>query len=499
MKLEPDQQFTVYLTPLTPVHIGCAVDYEPTDTLIHNKQLYHLKGLADWQGAGREALAKELTSAQTFQQIQAAFTKIAAELKALATRPTPMPFDAVWNSDKRGKIKTIERTAFNAFSATPIVTGSALKGAFRNAYIESNRLQGSFDSDPLRQLKISDSSIQSQALTAIFQRQSRHRDMTKTSVEDASQNYAESILAGQKEAFECVVSKQSLDGKASLKELDLTELISLVCQHTFTTIQTEMNTQRGNADNLPLKVWWLKHNAKLQMLKNKGAALIRIGKHVGAEQLTDGRERRIKTKYNTPAPISTTLAFDGKNNYPFGFMLLVPDYARADCEPLLNELLAAMPNELATLKAAQAMQETHLTEIATIKAKWVADESYRIQKAKDEEVERAAQAAKEQAELERKAKQSPQQNAIEDLIAKAQEKAAVLKGKKLSKSDESYSWFNDLLKKAATEGWSEADKSTLAQAITQHLPTIISGFLQTDKDGRKALKKLLEPLNLPAA
>lgn len=497
MKLERDQQFTVYLTPLTPVHIGCAVDYEPTDTLIHDKQAFHLKGLIDWQSASRDSLANKLKNAKDYATIQTAFISLADELKALAPRAIAMPFSNLWATDKKGKINTIERTAFNSKTGVPIITGSALKGAFRNAHIERNGEQGNFDTDPLRQLKISDSNIESNALTAVFQRQSRHRDMTDTSVKDPSQNYAESLLPAQKNVLECNISVLSMDGRSPLKGLDISKLIDHACLHTFETIQTELSTQRNNAIDLPLKLWFEKHSTTLQLLRSKGAALLRVGKHVGAEQLTDARGRKIKTKYNTPAPISTTLAFNGNIRQPFGFMLLIPCYAMSACEPLLDQLLAAMPTEVAAVKAAQHAQHTHQENAIKKSLKWEQDAQEQLLQAQHEQTQKIAAEAARIAAQEKAAQQTPQQNAIDSLIQRSVEKAQTLKGKKLEKSDACYAWFISLITQASSDNWTTPDKQTLADAVRTHLPTLIKGFLQTEKDGRKAIKTVLTPLQLP--
>jgi CRISPR-associated protein Csm5 len=540
MKLQADQQFTVYITPLTPIHIGCAVDYEPTDTLIHDKNLYHLKDLANWQGAERASLASALARANDFASIQTAFKSKSDGLSPLAPRPVSMPFDGVW-TENRGKIKTIERTAFNAVTGNPIIPGSALKGVFRTGYLatlsaanpnvrvdyrdkdgakklEILLLEGKFQTDPLRQLKVGDASANAAVHTAITGRASRHRyDMTTTSVPDSGQNFAEAILSAQAHAFSTEISLQHLnnlavDGK-KLPTLPLASLIEAINTHTLATIDDELNPRRhpkGVSADLPLHTWWRQHQSSLARIMQAGAGLLRIGKHGGAEQLTLKEHRTIdqyfqktKTKAKTSAPFSVNLAKASATQAnllaPFGFALLIPDYARAACDPLLDALLAQMPAEQAALAKAQQAHAAHIEHAAVQRQQWVLNTQAAQQAAADQAQASKEQAAAAQAALDKAAKQSPQQNAIDALIVKAQEKAAVLKGKKLGISDASYAWFTVLVKQAAADSWPENDKQTLAQAVTQHLPTVIKGFMQTEKDGCKALKKLLEPLNLPPA
>jgi hypothetical protein len=485
-------------------HIGCAVDYEPTDTLIHDKNLYHLKDLANWQGAERASLANTLARANDFASIQTAFKSKSDALSPLAPRPVSMPFDGVW-TENRGKIKTIERTAFNAVTGNPIIPGSALKGVFRTAFIEQFGEKGSFDSDPFRQLKIADSSTLNKIITAIAMRKTRHKAegmTTSKNVQDGSQNYVEVVLPGQKNIFACKISNQSLGQGASLKPIAFKNLVESICMHTFATIETELDYKRNIDSLFPLQAWWVKNESTLQQLKIKGAALIRIGRHAGSEQLSAQTLRRLKNKPGYPNyPTTATMAFDGTTLAPFGFALLIPDYARAACDPLLDALLAQMPAEQAALAKAQQAHTTHVGHATAQRQQWVLDAQAAQQAAADQAQAAKAQAAAAQAALDKAASQSPQQNAIDELVTQCvalQPLMVQRKGKLFGINDAAFSGFKKLVLQAADPSWNDTDKKLLADTVKQHLPTLVAGY-GDDKDGRKALKKLLEPLNLPAA
>jgi CRISPR-associated protein Csm5 len=508
MKLQADQQFTVYITPLTPIHIGCAVDYEPTDTLIHDKNLYHLKDLANWQGAERASLASALARANDFASIQTAFKNKSNALSPLAPRPVSMPFDGVW-TENRGKIKTIERTAFNAVTGNPIIPGSALKGALGTAYIEMNGAIGEKEHNILRQLKISDSDYLGAIQTSVFARAIRHRkNLSKSMIHPADKyskesgsNFVECVLPAQKNAFTQHWSFNSAPKLASLKIYDLLRSFS---NHTIQTIERELFLQgRLIDDNHPLNKWWKANENSIIHLLEKGAALIKIGRHIGAEQLTNSRGRNIVTAHNTLYPTSTTLPMSTNEKLaaPFGFALLIPAYACAACDPLLDALLAQMPAEQAALAKAQQAHAKHLEHANVQRQQWVLDAQAAQQAAADQAQAAKAQAAAAQAALDKAASQSPQQNAIDELVTQCvalQPLMVQRKGKLFGINDAVFSGFKKLVLQAVDPSWNDTDKKLLADTVKQHLPTLVAGY-GDDKDGRKALKKLLEPLNLPAA
>jgi CRISPR-associated protein Csm5 len=194
------------ISTLSPVHIGCGEDYEPTNYVIEGDKLYAFdpaRLLARLEQRQREELSRALDERNPVLAAQRFFFRHRALAIAIASHLAPVALAAarhyatrvgqVANREQNGgqvinKLE-IARTAFNPVSGLPILPGSSLKGAMRTAVLEGLRgrndkqyplpnpgnhreasrianemeadlLGGSFATDPFRLVKVSDAIFQ---------------------------------------------------------------------------------------------------------------------------------------------------------------------------------------------------------------------------------------------------------------------------------------------------------------------------------------------------
>ena len=171
----------VALTPLSPIHIGCGEDFEPTNYVIDAEQKL-LYGFDPSRAALPEDVIKNLESCCVSSkplarlhrdfflgQYKKKFTELANVLVAV-TSEVGKEYTSRLNGDFNQFI--IERHVHQAYGKQlPYIPGSALKGVMRTgllnklmddavepvtADMETNLLRGNFQKSPLRLLKVSD-------------------------------------------------------------------------------------------------------------------------------------------------------------------------------------------------------------------------------------------------------------------------------------------------------------------------------------------------------
>lgn len=214
MKTRTLESVTLYLTPLSPVHVGTGEDYEPTNYVMDEGALYAFDSdtasevLAPSQ---REELLKMVSrparkAEDLIKQVQSFFYNNRRLFAAASTHCVPVSagvFDlyqkrvgqtANWEAGGKGVINRleIERTFFNPFNRQPVIPGSSIKGAIRTALLDSENkgkplqseedrrtgrmrrennqelqqrlFKGSFASDPMRLVSVADANYQTPEL-----------------------------------------------------------------------------------------------------------------------------------------------------------------------------------------------------------------------------------------------------------------------------------------------------------------------------------------------
>lgn len=202
------ETYNLAISTLSPVHVGCGDDYEPTNYVIDGETLYAFdpaRLLAELSDKQREELTRALDDRNPMQATQRFFFRHKDAAKAIANHVAPVaPAAARFYASRVGQVANqqsdggkvinkleIARTAFNPMSGLPILPGSSIKGAIRTAVLEALRQQkkrsfplsdqdvsrfsaasraandmekdlmgGGFQEDPLRLVKLSDAEFQ---------------------------------------------------------------------------------------------------------------------------------------------------------------------------------------------------------------------------------------------------------------------------------------------------------------------------------------------------
>ncbi|MDR1887975.1 MAG: type III-A CRISPR-associated RAMP protein Csm5 [Zoogloeaceae bacterium] len=148
------ETFDLSITTLSPVHVGCGEDYEPTGYIIDGQRLYEFDPVAlmrQLPSSEREDFAKAvdkgLREIQSFfyrhKAVAVQIGRYGADVNAAAQAFYDNRIGRVVQREQGGKnvLNKLEiaRTAFNSLSGQPILPGSSLKGAIRTALLESLR------------------------------------------------------------------------------------------------------------------------------------------------------------------------------------------------------------------------------------------------------------------------------------------------------------------------------------------------------------------------
>lgn len=183
------QTYRLALTPLSPIHIGCGEDFEPTNYVIEDDVLYGFEPSRAVLSDHLRSKLMDLGNKASLLGIQRFFSDNAAVFKAQATTLIPVS-DGIARKYAKDIGKTvnieangnqifnqfiIERASYTGANKLPYIPGSSLKGALRTAWIdalnngapipgetkssqglETSLLKGDFECSPLRQIKIAD-------------------------------------------------------------------------------------------------------------------------------------------------------------------------------------------------------------------------------------------------------------------------------------------------------------------------------------------------------
>lgn len=383
----------VAISTLSPVHIGCGEDYEPTNYVIYQKKLHAFdpaRLLTQLTPKERDELSRALDDKNPLLAAQRFFARYREPISEIASHNVPVVdsvnqfyesrFGKVAQREEQGKavINKLEiaRSAFDLYSQLPLLPGSSLKGAIRTAVLEALRqknaprtrfnqakdmekelLGGSFHTDPLRLLKVSDAHFVPGTYTvknAAGESQQRARDPRRIcfQVNRKKRPNQFATTGNVNTLIECVPAAQprAFTGSLSFEDkarrgantpaagLDFAQVAKACNDFYVARFNAEAEVL---ADNNYVSDTWLK-NAKTRLsptgiwgkliAENKGF-LLRVGRHSGAESVTINAPRSIKIlrgKGSPPdyKPEATTLwlASDDKDAQekmqPFGWVFV---------------------------------------------------------------------------------------------------------------------------------------------------------------------------------
>lgn len=507
------------LTPLSPVHIGCGVDFEPTNYVVDEGVLFHFDpSRVKLDALDRDRLIKAADGGpDALPRIQAFFHERRDRFAAAATIAVPLAAGvAAQHAARIGQIAQreqggrqvnnqlqIERTAHHPHNGAPLIPGSSLKGSMRTAWLdhlnrgrgreqgekspqlEKRLLRGSFETDPFRAVMIADAMGAGVASKVLFSTNHKKRQIFKDGEEVGGKGPAarrECIIGGQFAALSSEVRLASLPGshppdkvpKSLLRWQDL----AIACNRYY---EPRLHKELALLDDRCFcdPTWSSQLNTLLQALgpalKAGDCFLLRVGRHSGAENVTlDGvRDIRIMQGRGMPprtADAATTLWLAAEHEnatrgalLPFGWVLVERADTRAP--DALREWCLQQPRpDMAAIQARLDQAREAAAAVARAEAARAA-ERQQAERLRLEEAAREAQAD---------AKRTPNEREVRALAQALQDRAASLKGGRDKANTELHARARRLAQRALQEDWTPAERQLLAEVLEAELPRVVA-------------------------
>jgi CRISPR-associated protein Csm5 len=537
----------VALTPLSPIHIGCGEDFEPTNYVIDAEQKL-LYGFDPSRAVLSETLAKQLSVfgeqgnlqgiQKFFRDNQDCFKPFSHVLMSVASGVA---------NDYKNKIGTVVNLeangnrVFNQFTIerhthsrnTPYIPGSSLKGALRTALMDrlNNRrpvtdkdekrnssklakrlLDGDFDKSPLRLLKIGDLMPEAWLGREVLYAVNRYK-RPKFDQQNGQQKAPRGVVArkeciqtGQYRALSGEITIQNLGGKGvktgekrnvpSLQP-DIAQIAKDSNAYHLPRLKDELaqmdKTGLVNPDWKYVMESLLKEGGQLdKRLKAGQALLVRLGRYGGAESktLTEVADIKIMGKQGQPPkylPKTTTywLAAQTAEDQKH----LIPfGWALIEIDP---------QDELPELKTWCEAQSKNRPDMREKYASLASDRAKAEREAAQQKAEREARLAAERQVAEDLAKAEAEHQAhlvdlseagrkIEAYNDNCAKRVQSLGGRKGKPYGADYQQAKTLADSARAEAdWDAAERQTAAEAIEHWLPLLESLDI---KEIRKKLK-----------
>lgn len=509
------QTHQVYLTPLSPIHIGCGEDFEPTNYVIDNNVLYHFEpsqlNLSDTQKQNLITYSNrcDLLAIQRFfldnKQQAVNSAHYVANVADEIARNWSSKMGKVAQQEKDGnKVVAnlaIERTAYLSYKNEPYIPGSSFKGVLATSLLnEEHKKKGSpkvrkednkalqkeyigeFQHSKLRTVKFSDFVPVTPTHTKVFYSLNYKKVPTdKGSKGKGITLRRECILQGQYRAFQSELSLWvNADNPLSLKEYF--SLLNRYHQKIFND-ECVMLIERG----LVSKEWIAK---VFRLINNNQVALVRLGKNGADSKVYQGDIAQIKImkgkgQKSDFRSSATTVWLAGNQEQqssgllPFGWALL--EVANDQENEPLKQWCAEQLKQLSVFDKIEKLRDRE-AQRAEIQAKKAA-----------EEAEKQAKAAELKAEQEAKEKLlnslSDNQRLIMDFVEKVKntrERQADNTGSPLLKEAET------LITQAVE--WKMADRQFVFEQITADFLKSKIDFKK--KDTEKNVKKWRNKLGM---
>ncbi len=523
------------ISTLSPVHVGCGEDYDPTRYVIENDTLYEFEpgaAMAVLTAHDREQLLKIVTSPandRMLQQVQAFFYQRRQALITIASRRVPVGPKMVAFYQKRvGKTVQvegdgaqllnrleIERTFFNPVNGVPVLPGSSLKGAIRTALLdglnEGRPLAGQerslalqqrlfrydrFEQDPMRLVHLMDAGFMDEAGVgselrfAVNRRRKAPKPGDSSTQSQAEQRnlyqLLECVPAGRFRVFAGQLTVQQVDHVNDDRRLPALPLrwntpqIAEACNR-FYRPQLEAEI-RQMQERSYLDTQWAKLIEQLlrgslgQRLDQNQAFLLRVGRHSGAESVTLNGVRAIKILLGKD---SATGKMSSENRaIGTSWWLAASNIQdRIGMLPFGWLLVELHPMDQAQPDGRE-MQEV-LAGLSTEYAGWIDRERERIRQQAETEAQRQVEEQARQAAAAIEAALSPEQKIIADLQRWFEEDQGA---KRKEPGGRVAHRLNELLKEGLP--WPAAERENLAK-----LAEAIYGYLDWGGSKKKQERK----------
>ncbi|WP_338809701.1 RAMP superfamily CRISPR-associated protein [Neisseria leonii] len=362
----------LFLTPLSPIHLGCGEHYEPTNYVITDGVLYAFDPVQAELSPQQLNDLRQAARAGTIDRIQRYFlshAKIFADsaYHAVAvSRALEKEYrEKAGKPESGGNRLEIERTIANPQTHQPYIPGSAFKGCLRTAVLErmvggrmpqpkpsereaarfETAYLGSFASDGLRLLKTADFMPTAAVATQIqYAANRKKKKIIKEGQMVQGKNVTgrrETIQHGQYRAFaaDCTIQHLLLAHRPQVRPGSLPK--ECVRPHSLQQL-----AQDANRYHLPrfeqecalldqcglIDTGWFKHTGKLlahlkPQLEQGRMLLLRLGRHGGAESKTIEGLAQIKIMQGKGRRVWLAAQAAGETHglLPFGWALIEID------------------------------------------------------------------------------------------------------------------------------------------------------------------------------
>lgn len=334
--------YRLALTPLSPIHIGCGEDFEPTNYVIDEGVLYGFDPSRAVLSDLQKAKLTDASNRASLLAIQHFFKDNASIFKAQADVLMPVSagvakiyeqrIGRAANVDSAGNTVFnqlfIERNSYTGYQSLPYIPGSSFKGAIRTAIVdhlnngaparndekdrrgvaksevvEKRLFKGDFATSPLRLLKITDlmpAANREPARRILFAVNLKKKQVIKDGHELQPKGIAarkECILHGQYRAFVADAVLPSLgkheDSKGTpamqLRPTDLRQVAQQSNTYNQIRLREELSLLAGRGMVNPAWKQSLERLLEGELGKRLTAGeafLIRLGRYGGAESKT---------------------------------------------------------------------------------------------------------------------------------------------------------------------------------------------------------------------
>jgi CRISPR-associated protein Csm5 len=370
------------LTPLTPIHIGCGEDFEPTNYVIDDGQLHHFEpARLSLTQSDRKLLMQTVNKRgdDAIRELQRFFHDRRSQCRLASRRAVPIArgvaeryaarVGQVAQRETGGRTVVnqleIERTAHHLHTGVPYLPGSGLKGAIRTAWlnhldkgprlerdrtqkpserssdVEAALLGGTFDSDPFRLVDVGDASgaeLQSRICFAVDRRKKPRQDRSGRPAPKDLSVCCEVIGGGQFRVLRGEIRfEHPLESAGSDPQRRIVDFTSLArsCNGFYLA---RLGIELETLEPLIARRWLDGFREMVDSIKpslDEGRAmLLRVGRHSGAESVTLDRRRWIQIRGGRGqshwARDATTiwLAAEREDSSsdirPFGWLLIEP-------------------------------------------------------------------------------------------------------------------------------------------------------------------------------
>lgn len=529
------------LTPLTPIHIGCGIDFEPTNYVIDEGVLYHFDpARVPLPGADRKALmdAANAQAGESVRRVQAFFHERRQRYAAAAHQLVAVAAGVAQQYAHRvGRIAqregngadvnnqlVIERSVHHPHTGALYLPGTSLKGAMRTAWLdqlnegrplrvedrnanalEKRLLEGAFHTDPLRLLDVLDASGEHVQGKVYFATNHKKKQVFKHGQELTGRGPTtrrETLVGGQHAALHAEWRLDALPGQARSDKVPrqrftLDELADACNAYYLPRLRELLRVLEARRFADAGWILGLREllSALAPAMARREVFLLRVGRHSGAESVTLDGVRRIsimqgpgqRAIVSEDGATTVWLAAEQEHGpmgtmLPFGWLLV----ERGDA-PDLPELRAWCERQPKTDMQALHQRWAGRRAQAQQEAQALAQEA--AQRQAQEQAAREAEQAR-QAAL---ATLSPQMREVEALRDKLTQRQAVLRGGKDKPNTALHGECRILAKRALAEAWPSAERHALASLLEALLPVLIQSFDWKDERKRLQVSLLREP------